>query len=432
MGNSIKRIAVLLTAGLFMVFLTSCMSASVDELYSLPQISEEYVQLQELIGSQIDAGGSYAAPTDGSNRQSVQLRDLDGDNEAEALAFLADENHAPVICIYKQGEDGNYYQFATILAEGSAVHSVDYADLNGDGCAELIVAWQIGGNLRQLSVYALSRIASAQQTRYRLLSADCSLFVVFDLDGDGIANLLNLQLGPGSGASLVMYTLDTEGEVQTSSVSLSSGVTAIRRAISGTLSDGTAALFVESDLDTQGLVTDVFTTLAGELCNITLNFTETSEMLRPDGLFSEDLDGDGTMDIPAGSGDFISWYDMDIWGNTQQTAITYLNTEDGWYLVMPDSLVQGITAEKHGTGGEESAVVFLKEGDESTPQRSVLVIYALTGENRQERAQVDSRFILRQDVDTVYAAQLLTDELDSQEIIDRFYILYDQWQMGAV
>ncbi len=432
MVNRIKGAAVLLVALFMTGALSGCLPASVDELYSLPQISEEYVQLQGLIGSQIAAGASYAAPTDGSNRQSVQLRDLDGDGHEEALAFLVDENNAPMICVYKQGEDSNYYQFATILAEGSAVHSVDYADLNGNGCAELIAAWQIGGNLRQLSVYSLRSTATGSQTRYRLLSADCFLFVVFDLDGDGIEDLLNLQLGTGTEASLVMYSFNEEGENQSDTADLSSGISSIRRAVSGTLSDGTAALFVESDYGNNELITDVFTSQNGQLRNLTSSSADTSPLLRPNGLFSADLSGDGAMEIPAGEGDFIPWFSMDRSGNTHQSAITYLNAEDGWYLVMPEGLTQAVTAERHGTGGEESAVVFLKEGSETTPQRSVLVIYSLTGENRQDRAQVDSRFILRQDADTVYAAQLLTDELDSQEIVDRFYTLNDQWQMGAV
>ncbi len=412
------------------VLLAGCLPASVDELYSLPEMSEEYIQLQELIAGQLDAGGSYAAPTGGSNRQSVQLRDLDGDGTAEALAFLADENRSPVICVYRRGEDGSFYQYVTILAEGTAVYSVDYADLNGDGVDEFIVAWQIGGDLRQLSVYALSHAEENAQTRLRLLSADCTQFVVSDLDGDGVDDLLDLSMSAGSNGALIMYTLDDEGRAGSAEAGLSSGVSAIRRAVAGKLADGTAALFVESDMGSQGLVTDVFIARDRRLTNIAMSSLGRSTLLRPDGLFAADLNGDGSMEIPAGSGEFIPWYAMDAGGGMVQTATTYHNAEDGWYLALPRRMGRNVTAERHGAGGDERAVVFLQEGDDSAPQRSVLVIYALTGANRLDRAEVDSRFILRQDEDVVYAAQLLTDELTQEDILNNFYILYDQWQTG--
>ena len=151
-----RRLAALLAAVFIAASCSGCMTASVDELYSLPQMSEEYVQLQQLIAQRIESGSTYAAPTGGSNRQNVQLRDLDGDGADEALAFLADESGTPTVCVYRRGEDGDYYLAVIIDGDGSAVASADYADLTGDGVSELIISWHISGQLRLLSKQSLT------------------------------------------------------------------------------------------------------------------------------------------------------------------------------------------------------------------------------------------------------------------------------------
>ena len=123
-----------------MVFaLAGCVPSGADQLYALPQLSDEYVQLEALIAQRIAAGGEYAAPTGGSNRQTVQLHDLDGDGTPEAVAFLADRSHTPNVCVYRQDEEGNYYLFVAIEGVGSAVDSAEYADLTGNGANELIL-----------------------------------------------------------------------------------------------------------------------------------------------------------------------------------------------------------------------------------------------------------------------------------------------------
>ena len=419
-----RRAAVLALAVFIAFACAGCMTASVEELYSLPQMSEQYVQLQELIGQRIADGGSYAAPIGGSNRQSIQLRDLDGDGTAEALAFLADDARTPMVCVYRQNGDGTFYLFLTITGEGSAVASLDYADLTGDGASELIIAWQIGGDIRLLSVYALNSTDQIQ-----LLRADCSEFVVCDLDGDGIEDLLDLRMSDSGAGSLVMYSL-LDQETSSSSAALSSGVTGVRRAVAGLLSDGAAALFVESDLGQEGMVTDVFTASGGQVRNITMSALGRSDTLRPRDVFGADLTGDGVMDLPVGSGEMLSWYDVNSAGQLYPTASTYYNAEDGWYFVLSDELRDRLDIERHGALGEEHAVVFSMAGDESSPQRSIFVIYTLVGANRMDRATVDGRFILRQEEDVVYAAQLLTDELTQQDIRESFYIIYDQWQTG--
>ena len=422
-----RRAAALFRAAVLALSCAGCMTGSVEELYSLPQMSEEYVQLQELIGQRIDEGDTYAAPTGGSNRQSVQLRDLDGDGVPEALAFLADKSHTPLVCIYRRNGDGDYYHDAILPGEGSAVARVEYADLNGDGAAELIIAWQGAGDLRLLSVYSLGSPDSASQDC--IFSAGCSDFVVTDLDGNGVEDLLALQTGAGGG-SLTVYDVTGSDAVSAATASLSAGVTSLRRAVPGTLPDGTAALFVESDLGGSGLVTDVFAYAGGQLENLAMSPLGRSSLLRPDGLYAADINGDGALEIPSGSGDRLTWYGLDAAGTLTPAASSYYDDQGGWYLILTGILQEGLTVERHGVGGDEPAAAFIVAGDGSAPQRTVLAIYTLTGPNRQDRAEVDGRFILRQEENIVFAAQLLTDELTQEDILNNFYIAYDQWQLG--
>ena len=52
--------------------LSGCSLTEAEELYSLPQPSKEYLQLQKLIDTEIASGCEYAAPTAGSQRQTAK------------------------------------------------------------------------------------------------------------------------------------------------------------------------------------------------------------------------------------------------------------------------------------------------------------------------------------------------------------------------
>lgn len=420
-----RRPLAALLAGLFIAALCSGCMISAEELYSLPQMPEEYVQLQELVDQRIEEGSSYAAPVGGSNRQSIQLRDLDGDGTAEALAFLADETGTPSVCVYRQDESGDYYLAVIIYGDGSAVAGVDYADLNGDGAAELIIAWQIGGELRQLSVYALD--GSRPDGQMQVLSADCTDFLVCDLDADGVADLLDLRLYSAGGA-MVMYTLDEELTVSSSTAYLSDRITDVRRTQTGTLSDGTTALFVDSGLSGGRMVTDVLAARNGQIKNLTLTVLGHSSAIRPEGVYAADVNGDRALEVPGGEGSDLVWFSVNAAGDLTPAATAYYAAKDGWYLTLTGPLEGDASAERQGGSSDEQAVVFSVPGEDGAPQRSVLAIYVLTGENRLDRAQASGRFILRQEEQVVYAARLWTDELTQQDIEDNFHLIYADWR----
>ncbi len=427
MKSPAKHAAALFLAVFIVASLTGCMTASVDELYSLPQVSEEYVQLQDLVNQRVDAGSSYAAPTGGRNRQSIQLRDLDADGVAEALAFLVDETRTPTVCVYRQDDGGDYYPFVIITGYGSAVASVDYADLTGDGAAELIILWQGLGDIRLLTVHSLGDPERADQRE--LLSVDCTDLLVCDLTGDGVDDLLALHITDGQSA-LDLYDMNG-GSPARSSADFSGGITTVVRTAASHLADGTAAVFVDSELGSDGLVTDVFTAADGQLRNITMTPLGRSNTLRPNGLYAMDLNDDGALELPmGGEGDTLQWYGLDPAGGMTPLLTSYYSGSDGWYMVLTGALTGDLIPERTIVPGEESSVVFTVAGDETTPQRSVLVISCFTGENRLDRAVGGGRFLLQQTDSAVYAAQLLTDELTEQDIRENFYLLYAEWQTG--
>ena len=87
-----QRIQRMLTAAVGLLLLLSAsgcgFSFSPTDLYSLPQLPEEYTELNSSLNQLLESGAEYAAPVSGSNIQPVQLEDLDGDGEEEALAFF--------------------------------------------------------------------------------------------------------------------------------------------------------------------------------------------------------------------------------------------------------------------------------------------------------------------------------------------------------
>lgn len=414
-----KRMTALLFVLVMVFALTGCMTANVEELYSLPRMSEEYVQLQELIVQRIDAGGEYAAPLGGSHRQSIQLQDLNGDGVAEAVAFLADEDHTPTVCIYRMDGEGNYYLFVDILGAGTAVSSVDYADLNGDGASEILIAWQIGGDLQLLSAYDLSGDVPAE-----ILSADCSAFLVNDLNGDGVEEVLDLHIDYAGTSALVLYVVGEGNTVTASRANLSAGITEVLRARMGRLSDDTPALFVESLYGEDRLITDVFAVDAG-LKNITLAGAGVSNTLRDMPAWAADINADRVMEIPESSGGRLNWYSLDVAGRKTLALTTWHDYENGWYLVLEDGMLSGLKVTAgEDIPGEASARFSKRLGDD------LFVIYTLTGENRLDRAAAEGRFILAEEETTVYAAEILSDDVTEEEILESFNLIYSEWQTG--
>ena len=106
-----KRAGKLLVIGLFSLLLSGCMFTTPEtSLYRLPKLAGEYESLESQIDALLTNGAEYAAPTSGSNLQSVQMIDLDGDGSEEAVAFFRRASDKKPMKIYIFKADGDSYE----------------------------------------------------------------------------------------------------------------------------------------------------------------------------------------------------------------------------------------------------------------------------------------------------------------------------------
>ena len=445
-----KRVLVGLIAAAAALLLSGCIGDPAENYYSVPQATERFIQLQEKIDEVISGGASFSPPSSGYNRQSVQLQDLNGDGRNEAIAFFKVAGEKP-LRIYVFSENGGVFEQSMVIeGEGTSIDSITYTDMDRDGVKEILVGWRMSSSVKLLTMYS-----ALDYQPVELASTDYSEYTVYDLDSNGDSEALVICKTDTGVSTANLYSLMSDGEMVSTSAYLSKGAETVTRIMRGRLTDGGAAVFVDSSHADGGLVTDVFTLDGdGALKNLTLRSRSgsSSDTMRGMTVYCSDINDDGLMDIPIPRTLFpqtetvyyvIDWYDYDARGRRTLAMTTYHNYSDGWYLVIPESWGDRVSIRREDSLSGERTIVFSRvvEGDSENGVQHVedfLRIYTLTGDNKRELASLSGRFRLLSRADVIYAAEILVDadryEFDISEatIRENFEIIYSDWSTGAI
>ena len=214
-----KRILFSALAMLLILLLSGCAAKTIDEMYALPRRSERNNNLRSAIESAME-GRVYAAPLSGSNRESVQTADLDGDGKEEYLIFTKSaQGDSLQILLFNQLSDENYVLWETIDCKGASFEQVQYADMDGVSGSELIVGTQLSEKVTK--TVAVFSFAADQMEK--LKSMIYVRFLVCDLDGNGSSELMVVQNSDadyGNG-SVRLYSHSDGGLVSSAEAKLS-------------------------------------------------------------------------------------------------------------------------------------------------------------------------------------------------------------------
>ena len=439
-----KRIILTLLAALAMLLtLSGCYRVVAEELYSLPQASDEFLKLQLRIDEIIDKGAEYSPPTGGEQRQSVHLADIDGDGVNEAVAFFVAraENNPLKIYIFKA--DGEDYAVADIIeGMGTGIESIRYVDMNGDGLLELAVGWQISSGLKNVTLYSLRSFQNI-----KLAQVDYSALTVFDITGDGLSDLCVVRVATAdSPGALEVVSLMPDGEIVSSSVYLSEGVESVSKLVTGRLADGKPALFLDGKV-AEGTITDIICSVDGVLRNVARSPNNESEPPRVLAVATADIDGDGFTDVPFPKQlpqqtdtvyYSIDWYSYTSGGFKRFVTSTYHNFyDDGWYIILPEAWRDHLTVRREDLVRGERALVFSLLDPNGGEMADAMRIYTLSGENRFERARLLGRFPLLEKGETIYVAAVYEPggrfpaipAID--DIKNGFKLIYPDWMTGS-
>ena len=207
-----------------------------EDLFTLPRVAAEYAGLSQELDDLQKQGYELIAPSAGENIQSVQMVDLNNDSQSEALVFMRLQgDEKPLKIFIFRPEDESYHQLCVIESSGTAIDSVQYEDLTGNGHQEIIVGWRISADVQTVAVYV------PQPEPYVLLQSGYTRFTVTDLDGDGVKSLLLFRSDNDGQPVAGLYVRKRRRDSASYSSVLSCTMAELSRGsiVAGRLSDGT-------------------------------------------------------------------------------------------------------------------------------------------------------------------------------------------------
>ena len=448
-GLLLGALALVLAAGL-----SGCVFESVDKLYALPVLPQEYKDLQASIEATMsELGAEYAVISYGSYTSTIQLLDMDGDGEQETSAvFLrvtSAEERPMRVCLFRKGSDNTYRQVHMLSGEGNSINSVAYEDLTGDGIREIIVSWQLSSGVHILAAYDVSGTEAAEL----MSTAYNETYIVTDLDEDGRGEIVVFQQDrTGEGSNLAEYYEYQDGVLAMTSVALlSDGMRGVSNARVGHLSDGNMGVYVAVEME-NGVLTDILAMEENGLTNVTRDLEIGASIVTARSytdVAATDINSDGVLEIPRpqplapldpenGSTYYlIYWQQFDSSGKGSTSCITYHAVSDSWYLTLPNGWNTGnivVARDDSLSSRGERAVVFYywpdREEDGEGPQK-FLTVYRLTGNNRNTRSRLAGRTTLYTDSTATYCAVLNRDVwdcgLNETELVQRFRLILAEW-----
>ena len=323
----------------------------VEELLRAPKLSGDYGDVQTALNDWLGESAQLKYPMQGDLLSPFLIHDLDGDGQQDAAVLYTTAQSSNVcVAILQKGRDGMWQVRQSVEGLADTVDSVGLAQLQPGDASQLVVGYVAAQGDHYLAVYSytdgeLSTILEQQYQQY----------LVEDITGGGSQDLILMSTLEDGGVQIELLTVDKEGSFQQVAVM---GLSADR--FSGCAS---VAAGVGAD-GKHYLVLDGWTGISGNnLASVLLYFDEDTQQMVPadqisteklytaslrnvPSLVSQDLDGDGIVEIPTQPDeagllnmsqsrrmDFIVW--MDYTSPNPEKSFGLLDEETNCYIELP-------------------------------------------------------------------------------------------------
>lgn len=339
--------ALVLAAGL-LCGCTSAMSGGVEELLRAPQLSGPQSNVQKALTSYLGEAPQLKYPQNGDILSPFLFGDWDGDGSMDAAALYTSSGLQNVCLAILEQAGSSWAVTQEIEGLSAEVDSVSTAAMSGDGGMQLLVGYVGASGEKYLSVYSYR-----DQILTQVMEQAYSQYELQDITGSGLKDLI--LIGPQTGEGVKVQLLTAIRGEFTMAQELWLGPERFSSCEGLHMSVGADGGYY--------LVLDGYNATGTAIASILLSYNAATQKLeeytpllpvdiyaestRYSGLLtSTDIDGDGTVEIPAeltedngqitvGRLTFLQW--MDYTSTSPEKSFGIADLENGFYLELPAS-----------------------------------------------------------------------------------------------
>lgn len=364
-------------AAFLAVLLLGCTGCSmdVDSFLKPPLAQGEQQQIQTALETYIRDSGFSAVrytlhyPSEGEYTSAFVVCGADGrpvqengGTATQAVAFYSlpsapEETH--INLLYRDAEE--WVSVSDLTGFGSDILQVAFGDLDGDGVAELLTGW----NTYNSRDHRLVVLSAAGET-LRVLSDDRLYTQLYagDLTANERDDLLLLRSGSANTASAELLTLEENEFRSLGKAPLDGYIQQFGSMQLCKLSRAYRGLYVDAVKSGGVMITELLYYDGGQLCAPFYDPETNSNTAtaRRSGLAARDINGDGLVEIPAGT--LLPGYEegteqslpsyawLTVWrawdvvaGAWRESLYTVINTADGYAVALEKTQYADLTTE---------------------------------------------------------------------------------------
>ena len=410
-----KKLLSLLLASSMGLTMAGCSSVglSVENLMHPPKAVGDKAEIQALIDSVAGEGYTLKYPQSGNFRSAITMKDIDSDSIDEAIAFyLPVGDIAKVHMLVMDSIGGKWQTVGDFKSQSTAVDSLSFCDLDGNGIFEIVTSWKTyQTSLNQISLYIYEddkiREVSSEHYSSGTLSGDFTanegeellLLSLFSDENDATATLIDLSENKSKLEVLGTSPLDPD-------------VVSYSQLLAGNIYENQMGAVIDGCTHTGEYNTQLlyFNTYFDSLERI--SFTENvpyNQKLRSYPVMSEDINGDGIIEVPAAfrlniekdrtdvdAAADLYWCQQTSSGTVHQIAHKAASFAYGFTFVVPEKWEGKFTAL---TNYEKNEVTFFELNKNKT-EDVILTIKIFEKDKEEDMA---GYVVLEETEDRIYA-----------------------------
>ncbi len=344
-----------------------------EDLLRPPKTMGDEAEIEALISKTAPNGYTLKYPKSGNYRSAIIMRDINGDNVSEAIAFFREKDSAAGVHMLMMCDiDGDWEVTGDFVTETADVDCVDFADINENDSQEIVVGYATyTSNVNFLSVYSYEN----GKTNTVDSGQNYSAFYCGNFDGSGKSNIITLSLFTTENeakATMLAYNSSRGALVTKAAASMDPNVVSYQNMTQTELGDGVKGLVIDGTLSGGELNTQVvyYNKTKKALENPLYKEKKVNPTQRVSSILSADIGNDLKYEIPTvstlpynkSSGEFTA-ADQVIWNNfsleheelvpVQRTVANY---NYAYTIKIPETWEQGSFTALLNESGEEMRV----------------------------------------------------------------------------